>query len=309
VEAPAPARASASNDDPWAPGGGAPAPAASPPPAPTPPAPPPTAETPVPLPPAPGSAAGDPWAPGGGATSAPTPPATPPAPPERTAPAAPSTPPVAPAPKVTPPSDDPWSVPGGGAAPPPAPPPVAAPPAEAPPDRRAPDFGTPATPDLPPPVEPPAAKEPTGEFAFTPPDEKRAQAHADRLRASPGDAALEGYPADLVPRSAADVALSPGAKPVIVIFYADNARASHRQAAELLPLLVKRRASVDVVPVDVSTEAQAKWSAAEKKLVRTYYLSYVPTTVVLSPDRKPALLQYQQVTAAVVDAALATSPR
>jgi hypothetical protein len=171
-------------------------------------------------------------------------------------------------------------------------------PAEPPAERRQPDFGTPETRPTPDPAQP------AGDFAFTPPDEKRAQAHADRLRASPSDAALQGYPTDLVTRVAAEVALSPGAKPVIVLFYADNARSSHLQAAELLPLLVKKRATVDVLPVDVSTEAQAKWTAAEKKLVRTYYLSYVPTTVVLAPDRKPLLLQYQRVAAAVVEAAL-----
>jgi hypothetical protein len=148
--------------------------------------------------------------------------------------------------------------------------------------------------------------EPDG-FEFTPPDQKRAQAHADRLRAAPTDAALKGYPADLVPRARPEVALEPASKPVVVLFYDDGARASNLQAAELLPLLVRLRASIDVVPIDVA--ASSTLSAAEKKLVRTYYMAYVPTTVVLGPNRKPILLQYQRVSAAVVEAALSAPAR
>jgi hypothetical protein len=146
-------------------------------------------------------------------------------------------------------------------------------------------------------------------MTFTPPAERQAQAHADRLRASPGDAALTGYPADIVTRASADVALAPGAKPVVVLFYADNARASHLQAAELLPLLVRWREKIDVVPVDVSAGAQPRWTPSERKLVRSYYLSYVPTTVVLSTERKFLMLQYQRVSAPMVEAALSAPPR
>jgi hypothetical protein len=168
--------------------------------------------------------------------------------------------------------------------------------------------GRPAAPDAR--REPEAvAPDKPGEMVFTPPAELQARAHADRLRAAPGDAALTGYPTDVVQRALADVALQPGAKPVVVLFYADNARASHLQASELLPMLVRWREKIDVVPVDVSAAAQARWTAAERKLVRSYYLSYVPTTVVLSAERKPLLLQYQRVSAAMVEAALSAPPR
>ena len=92
-----------------------------------------------------------------------------------------------------------------------------------------------------------------------------------------------------------------------MVFYDDSARASNLQAAELLPLLVSLRERVDVVPVDVG--AASSWSPAQRKLVRTYYMSYVPTTVVLAPNRKPLLLQYQRVSAAVVEARLAAPER
>jgi hypothetical protein len=191
---------------------------------------------------------------------------------------------------------------------PPAPVPGEPLPAEPPPAEPLPAQPPPAEP-LPPgpaPAQPlPVPSNPEG-FEFTPPDAKRAQAHADRLRASPTDATLKGYPTDLVPRARAEVALEPGTKPVLILFYDDSARASNLQAAELLPLLVSQRDRVDIVPIDVA--AASTLTPAEKKLVRKFYMAYVPTTVLLAGDagRKPILLHYQRVSAAVVGAALAT---
>ena len=137
--------------------------------------------------------------------------------------------------------------------------------------------------------------------------------HADRLRAQPSDASLQGYPEDLVRRADAGVALEGGSKPVLVLFYDNSARASHLQAAELLPLLVRLADRVDVVPVDVA--AASTLSEPQKRLVRRYYMAYVPTTVLLAADatRKPLMVQYQRVSAqaveAAVKAALPAAPR
>jgi hypothetical protein len=157
-----------------------------------------------------------------------------------------------------------------------------------------------------PPTDTPVPSRP---FEFSLPGERRVAAHADKLRANPGDAALRGYPDDLVRRSAAEAALAPGSKPAVILFFDDTARASHLQAAELLPLLARwqEQDKLEILPIDV--RASARWTPAERKLVRTYYMSYVPTTVVLSPERKALLLQYQRVSAAVVEAALTSTPR
>jgi N-methylhydantoinase A/oxoprolinase/acetone carboxylase beta subunit len=129
-----------------------------------------------------------------------------------------------------------------------------------------------------------------------------AREHADRLLAAPQDPSLGGYPDAVVTKASAAVALESGHKPVVLLFYDDTARASNLQAAEFLPVLAKHADRVDVVAIDLS--AAARWTAEERKLVKSYYGAYVPTTVVLSADRKPRLLKYQRITAAVLEAAL-----
>ena len=282
--------------DPWLPGA-AELPIAAPP-----------SPPPSPPPAPPGAPPGDPWLSGASDPSAtgPSVPSSPPEPPS--APPAPPSPPAAHA--IEP---DPW-LPGTQRAAPtqlpgaPGVPPVPELPTEPPPPPLdATEPSPPPAPEIPPaapatePGTPDGGKE---GFQFSPPEEKRAAEHADRLRANPGNAALHGYPDDVLHRADAATALEPGHRPVAIVFYDDTSRASNLQAAELLPLLVKMRERVDAVPVDVSTSA--KWTPAERKLVRTYYMSYVPTTVVLSADRKPLLLQFQRVSAAVVAAALET---
>jgi hypothetical protein len=106
-----------------------------------------------------------------------------------------------------------------------------------------------------------------------------------------------------VKRADADIALQDGLKPVVILFYDDSARASNLQAAEFLPILVKYASGVDVVTVDVSTSA--KWTPAERKLVRSYYVAYVPSTVVLAAQRnRPVMLKYQRVSGAELDVKL-----
>jgi hypothetical protein len=137
---------------------------------------------------------------------------------------------------------------------------------------------------------------------------ERARAHADRLLASPDDARLRGYPESVVARADAQVATDNGHRPVVLLFYDDTARASNLQAAEFLPVLAKYAGLVDVVAVDVA--ASAKWTPAERKLVRNYYVAYVPTTVVLAPDRsKPLMIKYQRIGGAVLDAVLERETR
>jgi hypothetical protein len=196
---------------------------------------------------------------------------------------------------------------------PPAPPPVLPTPApgvseDPPPTPEAPPLSPePETPREPEATPPPAGGEgaPPG-FQFSPPEEKRAEEHADRLRADPGNAALHGYPEDLVKSVAASVALESGLRPLVIVFYDDTSRASHLQAAEFLPLLVRRRDRLDVLLIDVA--ASARWTAAERKLVRKYYGGYVPTTIALTADRRPLLHQYHRISAAVLEAALDAPP-
>ena len=137
------------------------------------------------------------------------------------------------------------------------------------------------------------------------PEDKTIGAHVRRLLASPGDAAVRQYPASLVPPARADVALEPGLKPVVILFYDDGSRASALEAAELLPVLERFQGRVDVVPVDVAASNQ--WTDAERGLVKTYYMATVPTTVVLAADRKPLLLKFQRIDGATLEARLETA--
>jgi hypothetical protein len=126
--------------------------------------------------------------------------------------------------------------------------------------------------------------------------------HARRLLASPRDPRITAYPARIVPRADASVALSPGHRPVVLLFYDDTSSTSDQQAAEFLPMLVRYADRVDVVPVDVG--ASTDWTPEERKLVRTYYMAVVPTTVVLYADRRPVLLKFQRIAAPALQTAL-----
>jgi len=130
-------------------------------------------------------------------------------------------------------------------------------------------------------------------MTFTPPEVVRAQRHAARLRSAPGQAGVAGYPTDVLVGADADRVLATGLKPCIILFYDNASKASDLQAAEFLPLLVRRHAQIDVVLVDVGTKA--RWTDAEKRVVRTYYNFYVPTTVVLAPNRAPIKSWYSRI--------------
>ncbi|MFV1959071.1 MAG: hypothetical protein ACC662_06620 [Planctomycetota bacterium] len=137
---------------------------------------------------------------------------------------------------------------------------------------------------------------------FDVPKTPNREEHVRRLLASPGDSDVHGYPRALVPRADASVALGRGVKPVVLLFYDDGAKASDLQAAAFLPVLARYADRVDVVPIDV--EAAPSWSPAERNLVHTYYMASVPTTVVLSSERRPLLLKFQRIDAATLEAKL-----
>jgi hypothetical protein len=155
-----------------------------------------------------------------------------------------------------------------------------------------------ATPAAPPADEDPARHAPT----FSAPLEKQARDYAQRLRAAPGDASLAGYPPSLVTRASPDLVMAPGTRPCVVLFKDDASKASDLQAADFLPVLARARGDVDVVVIDVGPKA--RWTPSEKKVVRTYYNFYVPTTVVLAPNRAPVKSWYSRVDAASLSAAL-----
>jgi hypothetical protein len=134
-----------------------------------------------------------------------------------------------------------------------------------------------------------------------------AEEHARLLLQSPGDASIPGYPPSLLPRSDAAVALDPGPRPVVLVFYDDGARASSLQAAEFLPVLARHRGRADFVAIDVS--ASSRWSAEERRLVRKYYMAVVPTTVVLDRARAPLLLKFQRIAGAALEDVLESAPR
>jgi hypothetical protein len=247
----------------------------------------------------PGAPQDDAWLPGAPPVAPPAadPAGLPPMPPPRPEEDAwlPGAPPVAPPaadpaglPPMPPPrpEEDAW-LPGPGT--PTAPPPVAptAPPPVAP---TAPEAG-----EQPPPP-------PDGDMQFPTAPEADAAGHARKLLSAPGDPRVAGYPAHVVRPAEAAVALEPGHRPAVLLFYDDASRTSDQQAAEFLPVLVAYADRVDVVPIDV-TDRDA-WSPAEQKLVRTYYMAKVPTTVVLAADRRPVLLKFHRIAAAALESAL-----
>ena len=205
-------------------------------------------------------------------------------------------------PSGVPEPEDPWSVrppapgppepswlPGGPVALPPPPPGVpGVPPSYEPP---------PSAPTAP---EAPPATGPGGEMRYPEAPPVELEAHVRKLLGNPGDPRLPGYPARLLPRADAEVALDAGRRPVAILFYDDGAKASALQAAEFLPVLRRYADRIDMVPIDV--KASASWSDAERQLVKTYYMAVVPTTVVLSADRRPLLLQFQRISAATLEA-------
>ncbi|MCA9316442.1 MAG: hypothetical protein KDB73_13225 [Planctomycetes bacterium] len=132
-------------------------------------------------------------------------------------------------------------------------------------------------------------------------------AHVKRLRQVAGDARVPGYPAALVRASDARIVREPGQRPVVIIFYDDSSKASDLQAADFLPVLVNRAGDIDVVTVDVSV--RARWDTFQKQVVHTYYMSFVPTTVVLTARRVPVKSWYQRVTGEQLQQAIDESLR
>jgi hypothetical protein len=126
--------------------------------------------------------------------------------------------------------------------------------------------------------------------------------HAARLRQVAGDPAVVGYPAALVRPAEARTVFDPGPRPVVILFYDDSSKASDLQAADFLGVLARRAGDVDVVPVDVSV--RARWDTMQKKIVHTYYMSFVPTTVVLTARRVPVKSWYQRVSGEQLDLAI-----
>ncbi|MDA1195922.1 MAG: hypothetical protein O2894_12150, partial [Planctomycetota bacterium] len=137
---------------------------------------------------------------------------------------------------------------------------------------------------------------------FSSPEGHTARAHAARLQSAPGDPSVPGYPRDLVPSAPAGRVLSPGVKPCVIIFYDDSVKASDLQAAAYLELLVNRRSAIDLVVIDVGPKA--RWDEDQKRVVRTYFNFYVPTTVVLTASRAPVKSWYSRVEASALEAAL-----
>ena len=148
--------------------------------------------------------------------------------------------------------------------------------------------------------------EPTGAdrpgFAFTAPREKKVAEHVAALRRE-SSVTVPCWPKDLVKTVPAATALSKGDRPVLVIFYDDTARASRLSAAELWPVVLEIESRVDLVLVDLTPGSSRPLADDERRLVRRYYLGYVPTTVVLSSDRTARLLKSERVDPAVVRAA------
>ncbi|MDF1702282.1 MAG: hypothetical protein P1V36_14105, partial [Planctomycetota bacterium] len=174
-----------------------------------------------------------------------------------------------------------------------------------------PDAAQPGSPDVPasPGSVDPFDQQPQGDdpaartgVTFTPPSDHSARTHVQRLRSGPGDARVPGYPSDLLPSAPAGRVLGAGQRPCVIVFYDNASKASDLQAAAFLELLVRRRSEIDIVLVDVGTKAT--WDADQKRVVRTYYNFYVPTTVVLSAARAPVKSWYSRVEAAALDDAI-----
>ncbi len=143
---------------------------------------------------------------------------------------------------------------------------------------------------------------PRDEYRFTAPQAAQAAAHADRLRASPTDRRIGGYPKSLVRRANPRMALEPGHRPVVILFHDDTSRASNLQAADLLPAIVEAQDGADFVVIDVSPGATR--TPDEQKVYKPYYPGIVPSTIVLSPARGPVKLWFQRTSAKSLRAAL-----
>ncbi|MCC7136923.1 MAG: hypothetical protein IT460_00675 [Planctomycetes bacterium] len=228
---------------------------------------------------------------------------------------------VAPPPApVAPPTVDTGSLPVGtrvsaaaaaraaaGGPPPPAPPPTPTPPvAPAPPPPPAPSVepSAPGSPDDAPSAAPEAPPtRPTGDFVFSTSREERVAKHVRVLRANPDDASVPCWPKDLARAVPASTALQKGSRPLLVVFYDETSKASRLSAADLWPVVLEVEPRVDLVLVDLTPGPGRPISDDERRLVRRYYLGYVPTTVVLTSDRSPRLLKSGRVEPALVRAA------
>jgi hypothetical protein len=143
-------------------------------------------------------------------------------------------------------------------------------------------------------------------FQFTPPPTSRealVAAHVKALRADPEGRDRRCWPAELVRTVPAATALQKGARPALVVFYDDRAKASRLAAADLWPVVLEVESKVDLILVDLTPGGPRALSDDERRLVRRYYLGYVPTTVVLGSDRVPRLLKSERVDPALVRAA------
>lgn len=246
-------------------------------------------------------------------------PVLPPAIPETpTAPEAPAARPEAETPKFVPPEEPTAPGTAGHAPRRPSQPPDLPSPAPSPPPGEGPPDGAPpsglGSPDAAPlpaaPGSPDGAagagspEKPGDEFRFTPPRERRVNEHVKALKANPDDVSFPCWPRDMVRTAPASTAFEKGDRPVLVVFYDDGARASRLAAADLWPVVLALEARIEFVPVDLTPGAKRGLTDDERRLFRKYYLGYVPTTVVLSPDRTLRLLKSERVDPALVRAAL-----
>ena len=158
-------------------------------------------------------------------------------------------------------------------------------------------------PDASPAPDEPAPRGRATGFEFGSPRETLVAKHVAALRANPDDAAVQCFPKELTRTVPAATALAKGERPVLVLFYDDTARSSRLAAADLWPVLLEVEPTVDVVLVDLTPGPRRALSDDERRLVRRYYLGYVPTTVVLTSERTPRLLKSERVEPALVRAA------
>ena len=132
-------------------------------------------------------------------------------------------------------------------------------------------------------------------------------AHVRRLRRGAGEERLAGYPAAIIREVDPRRVFDPGRRPAVIVFYDDASKASDLQAADFLPILVRRQRDIDLVLIDVGV--RARWSTFEKEVVHWYYMTTVPTTVVLSPRRKPVKTWYQRVSGEQLERAIEEASR
>ncbi|MDJ0973632.1 MAG: hypothetical protein QNJ98_04165 [Planctomycetota bacterium] len=168
----------------------------------------------------------------------------------------------------------------------------------------------PSVPRVPEVPTPPADDGDAGERespTFSVPKNEAARRHAARLRESPRNDKLGGYPTRLLSRARPGIALQPGHRPVVIVFYDDTSRASNLQAADILPTLVEAQARADIVVIDVAKGAER--TEAEGRVVKPYYPGSVPALVVLSAARAPVKLWFQRTSARALRAAIDQAAR